>query len=191
MVHSDAPRPAAESLARAFSAAMSQLATGVVMVTTWVDQQPWGLTISSCCSVSASPPSLLVSLGSHTTSARTAIVDGAFGVSILGQRLLDAARFGSAPGRPKFVSQYCGVATADDRSISFSPAVAGALAHIDCSVSRAVEYADHVLLIGDVRSVSVATGDTPLLYYSRAYRVLGAARPGSAPTPTEIFYANW
>jgi flavin reductase ActVB len=180
-----------ELLVPDFRAAMSRLATGVVMVTTWVDQQPWGLTISSCCSVSASPPSLLVSLGSHTTSARTAIADGAFGVSILGERLLDAARFGSAPGRPKFVSRYCGAASADERTISFSPAVTGALAHVDCLVSRVVEYADHVLLIGAVRSVSVATGDTPLLYYSRAYRVLGSASPGHAPTSTEIFYANW
>jgi flavin reductase ActVB len=186
----DDPASSVESLAQAFTAAMSRLAAGVVMVTTWVDGQPWGLTISSCCSVSASPPSLLVSLGSHTTSARTAVADGAFGVSILGERLLDAARLGSAVGRPKFVGRYCGPAQADE-IISFSPAVTGALAHVDCSLIRAIEYADHVLLIGGVRSVSVATGDSPLLYYSRAYRVLGTANPGHAPTSTEIFYANW
>lgn len=179
-------------LADAFRFAMGRLATGVVMVTTWVDEEPWGLTISACCSVSTAPPALLVSLGVHTTSARTAVEDGGFGVSILGERLVEAARFGSAPGQPKFVQRFCSAPDGPaDECYSTSPVVAGALAHLDCSVVRVVEHADHLLLIGDVRSVTVAANDTPLLYYSRAYRVLGVGEPGHKPTSTEIFYANW
>ncbi|MGH2970263.1 MAG: flavin reductase family protein, partial [Solirubrobacteraceae bacterium] len=56
--------------AAAFKAAMRVLAGGVVMVTTRVDGRPWGLTISSCCSLSAEPPQLLVSLGSQTVTCR-------------------------------------------------------------------------------------------------------------------------
>ncbi len=53
-----------------FRTAMSQLAAGVVMVTCHVGGKPWGLTVSACCSVSMSPPLMLVSLGSATTSTR-------------------------------------------------------------------------------------------------------------------------
>ena len=90
-----------------FRTAMSQLAAGVVMVTCHVGGKPWGLTVSACCSVSMSPPLLLVSLGSATTSTRAIQDSGEFGVSLLGQSLIDVARFGSAPGQPKFVDGYC------------------------------------------------------------------------------------
>ena len=112
-----------------FRTAMSQLAAGVVMVTCHVGGKPWGLTVSACCSVSMSPPLLLVSLGSATTSAKAIQDSGEFGVSLLGQSLIDVARFGSAPGQPKFVDGYCN----EGRDISRSPVVAGALAHVDCS----------------------------------------------------------
>ena len=50
-------------VAEGFRAAMSRLAAGVVMVTCHVDDKPWGLTVSACCSVSMDPPLLPVSLG--------------------------------------------------------------------------------------------------------------------------------
>ena len=82
-------------VAAGFRDAMGQLATGVVMVTCYVDGRPWGLTVSACCSVSVSPPLLLVSLSKQTASAQAIADDGRFGVSILGEALIDVARFGS------------------------------------------------------------------------------------------------
>jgi flavin reductase (DIM6/NTAB) family NADH-FMN oxidoreductase RutF len=155
-----------------FRTAMSQLAAGVVMVTCHVGGKPWGLTVSACCSVSMSPPLLLVSLGAGTTSARAIQADGEFGVSLLGQALIDVARFGSAPGQPKFVEDYC----RSDPHASRSPAVAGALAHVDCLLEREIPAGDHVLLIGQVRGVVVSdkAQDGPLVYHSRNYHQLGA-----------------
>jgi flavin reductase ActVB len=65
-----------------FRAAMSRLAAGVVMVSCHVDEKPWGLTVSACCSVSMDPPLLLVSLGSETASARAIGETGRFGVAL-------------------------------------------------------------------------------------------------------------
>ena len=45
----------------------------------------------------------MISLGSETTSAHTIAAEGMFGVSILGERLVEAARIGAAKGVPKFV----------------------------------------------------------------------------------------
>ena len=53
-----------------FREAMSSLASGVVIVTSWLGRRPWGTTVTAFASVSAEPPTILVSLRSDTTSAR-------------------------------------------------------------------------------------------------------------------------
>jgi flavin reductase ActVB len=162
-------------VARAFRVAMSRLAAPVVMVTTWLDRKPWGLTISACCSVSVDPPLFLISLASGTVSTRTIREHESFGVSLLGERLLPAAHHGSRKGAPKFVEGFCEPAGGGDTSRP--PVVAGALAHLDCRLADSVEVADHTLLIGSVESVEVRTDDQPLVYYDRLYRVLAPTWP--------------
>jgi flavin reductase ActVB len=163
--------PPASDLGEDFREAMRRLAASVVMVTTWLDDQPWGLTVSACCSVSMAPPSLLVSLGDHTASAAAIRASGRFGISILGEDQRNVALFGSKAGAPKFVAEYCSPSPG-----CFAPVVAGAIAHADCTVTKEVEVADHVLLIGEVSCVVLRTGfDRPLLFHSRDFRQLRAA----------------
>ena len=90
---------AAEALPAAdFAAAMRELASGVVLVTTWVGGRPWGMTVTAFASVSADPPTVLVSLGSSTRSACAIEASGRFGVAILAERQRAAARRGSLRG---------------------------------------------------------------------------------------------
>jgi flavin reductase (DIM6/NTAB) family NADH-FMN oxidoreductase RutF len=65
------PAPIAE-----FADAMSALARGVALVTCWVGDRPWGMTVTAFASVSADPPTVLVSLGSEATSAREITREG-------------------------------------------------------------------------------------------------------------------
>ena len=178
-MHADA------ALGDLFRESMSQLATGVVMVTCWVDGQPWGLTVSACCSVSVEPPLLLVSLSEQTASAKAIGTDGSFGVSILGERLIDVARFGAAKGQPKFVDRFCRVD--DDRSQPLgNPVVAGALAQIDCLVEQEIRTGDHIVYVGRVRAVLLEQGDRPLVYYARTYhRLAGSSDLGVGPVADE------
>jgi flavin reductase (DIM6/NTAB) family NADH-FMN oxidoreductase RutF len=127
-----------------FAHAMSMLASGVVLVTAWVADRPWGMTVTAFASVSAEPPTVLVSLGSETTSAGSIRATRRFGVSILAEEQLAVARLGSEPGAAKFFESF---ADADDGS-SDSPVVAGALAHLDCELTEAVQIADHTILLG-------------------------------------------
>lgn len=158
-------------LAEDFRQAMRRLASSVVMVTTWLDERPWGLTVSACCSVSMSPPTLLISLGEHTASTAAISASGSFGVSILGEAQQHVARFGSQPGVPKFVAEYC-----DPAAGCVSPAVASTIAHLDCAVDRTVAVADHVLFIGEVQRVVLRPGDErPLVFYARDFHRLREA----------------
>jgi flavin reductase (DIM6/NTAB) family NADH-FMN oxidoreductase RutF len=158
-----------------FTRAMSRLASGVVMVTCRLDGRPWGLTVSAVASVSAEPPTILVSLGSETASARTIAASKSFGVSILGRHHRAVARRGSTPGASKFVEHFV-----DEQAASASPAIAGALAHLDCVATEQVLVADHTIFVGLVKDARIATGGEPLVYFRRAYRTLAASTEISA-----------
>ena len=90
-----------------FLAAMRVLAGGVVMVTARAEDRVWGLTISSCCSISAGPPQILISLD-HGASARPVVLETRrFGVSILRGHQKPLAELGAVPGGPKHVDAFC------------------------------------------------------------------------------------
>jgi flavin reductase (DIM6/NTAB) family NADH-FMN oxidoreductase RutF len=159
------PTPETASTAE-FADAMSALAGGVVLVTCRLDGRPWGMTVTSFVSVSADPPSVLISLGSETTSARAITATRRFGVSILAEEQVALARLCSATGAAKFLEPFV---DPDDGGTA-SPPVAGALAHLDCALAQTVRIADHTIFIGRVRAARSSRSGTPLLYHRRGYR---------------------
>jgi len=162
-----------------FTEAMSALASGVVIVTSRVDDRPWGLTVTSFASVSADPPTVLVSLRSAGATARSIAVARSFGVSILSEEQLAVARYGSEPGAAKYLERF-GDAE-DDHSAT--PAVAGALAHLECEVADTVRVSDHTVFFGRVRTARAPNAGRPLLYHRRNYPRL--ATPAAAHPSTE------
>ena len=150
-----------------FADAMSALAGGVVLVTSWVGDRPWGMTVTTFASVTVNPPTVLVSLGSATMTARAIAATGRFGVSVLAAEQLDVARLGSRPGAAKFLDPYV-----DRDAESDSPVVTGALAHLDCALSDTVHVVDHVIVFGHVRSAHASGCRAPLLYHRRDYQAL-------------------
>jgi flavin reductase (DIM6/NTAB) family NADH-FMN oxidoreductase RutF len=166
------PPPAVD--AEAFKAAMRVLAGGVVMVTARRGERLWGLTISACCSISASPPQVLISLAQTASCLPAVLETGRFGLSVLraGQRSL--AELGAAPGARKEVDAFV-VSGGPEGRVAM---IAGALAHLDCSVDRVFDVADHKLIIGNVEHAAVAGANEleepgPLLYFNRTFHTLG------------------
>ena len=165
--------PPRDAVGEAFRASMRLLAAGVVMVTTSHEGRPWGLTISSCCSVSVDPPQILISLRSTSVSRRSILESGRFGISILSARQKALAEFGSAAGAAKFVDDYCH----DNESVE-SPMIAGGLSHLDCTVASHWDVGDHSIIVGRVvrvvfSSVGQPEATGPLLYFNRAFWTVG------------------
>lgn len=156
-----------------FAGAMSALASGVVLVTCRVDDRPWGMTVTAFASVSADPPTVLVSVGSNTASAGAIAETGRFGISILASDQVPVARYGAASGAPKFLEPFVDGSDLD----SASPAIDGALAHLDCDVVRAVTAADHIVFFGRVRAARGRTAGEPLVYQRRAYATVSTSDP--------------
>jgi flavin reductase ActVB len=158
--------------AEAFKAAMRVLAAGVVMVTARRDEQLYGLTISACCSISASPPRVLISLAQTASCLPAVLETRRFGLSILRAEQRPLAELGAVPGGPKEVDAF---SESRDGRVTM---IAGALAHLDCAVHRTFRVSDHVLVIGDVEhAVSVPADELeepgPLLYFNRTFHALG------------------
>jgi len=158
----------------AFKAAMRVLAAGVVMVTTRSHGELYGLTISACCSISAAPPQILISLAETASCLPAVLETGRFGLSILRAEQKSLAELGAVPGGPKQVQAFT---ESDGGRVT---AIAGALAHLDCSVAQVFRASDHVLIIGTVEhAVSVPEAELgdpgPLLYFNRTFYSLGAS----------------
>jgi flavin reductase ActVB len=162
------PIPSTQTLD--FVAAMTSLASGVVVVTSRVGGRPWGMTITAFTSVSADPPTVLVSVGAETATALSIAETNRFGVSVLSADQLAVARYGAAAGAPKFLEPFVGPGSA-----SASPAIDGALAHLDCEVVQTLPAADHIVFFGRVRAATGGTDGDPLVYGRRAYATLSSS----------------
>ena len=154
-----------------FRKALAQFASGVTVVTTRdAAGAPLGLTVSAFCSVSLSPPLVLVSLDVASEAHAGFRDSGVFAVSILAEGQDDVSRLFARPGPAKF------------RELALSagqgglPVVPGALAHIECVVRAAHPAGDHILYIGEIVALAVQPG-RPLLYNRGGYRRLAGETP--------------
>ena len=159
-------RPPAAAVAT-FLDAMSEVAGGVMLVTCVVDGRPWGMTVTAFHSVSIEPPTVLVTLGSRTTTAAAIADSGSFGVDVLADTHILLARYASVPGAAKYLERY----TAPEADTA-APAVAGALAHLDCEAFDAVYVADHIVFFAHVLAARASRDAPPLVHHRRAYRTL-------------------
>jgi flavin reductase ActVB len=154
----------ATKMAGGLREAMSRLPGGIVVVTTWISSRPWGLTVSSCCSLSMQPPLLLICLQNGSQSTKAILEQGCFGVSVLATDQVEVARQVAMPGKPKFI---------DDLVIPEAemgtPALKGALASIHCELYNALVVGDHTILIGEVGEVVLGRLREPLVYFHREF----------------------
>lgn len=168
-----APPPPPTVDPETFKAAMRVLASGVVMVTARRGERLFGLTISACCSISASPPQVLISLANTASCLPAVLETGRFGLSILHAGQKGLAELGAVPGGPKEVDAFTETgAPGRQRPL----AIAGSLAHLDCTVERVFEVSDHTVVVGSVEHAAAARDlddPGPLLYFNRTFHHLG------------------
>jgi flavin reductase ActVB len=169
----EAAPQAASAHADRFREAMSHLASGVVLVTASIDGRPWGMTVSAACPICVDPPTMLVSLSSHTALAKAVSDSGRFGVNILGADALDLARFAAAVGKPKFLDEDPGIELGELHPAEVM--VEGALGHVDCEVIEVINRSTHSIFLGQVRAIGLGDHDQPLVHYRREFWQMGRA----------------
>ncbi|MEO3388714.1 flavin reductase family protein [Mesorhizobium sp. CAU 1741] len=155
---------------KTFWKAMGARPLGVPVVAARGSDGPAGLLALSVSHVTASPPSMLVSVG-HSTGAHAAIkASGAFAISYLPEGAEDVAEiFGGRrglSGAARFdASQWTSGATG-------SPIFAAGTAYFDCTISSIFTYEDTDIIVGRIESFAADAAAAPLVTFGGGYRRL-------------------
>lgn len=160
--------PVPQGVGDGFRDAMGRLAAAVSVVTTGAGDARRGFTCTSVASVSTDPPMVSVCVNRGVDAHNQIIDGGAFCVNILslGQDAISnrfAARDGSK-GAVRF---------ADDpweQTAGGVPALATAMANLDCAIVATANVGTHTLVIGRVNALNLRADRAPLMYFDRAYR---------------------
>lgn len=164
--------PAPHTTAGGFRTMMSGFPTGVCIVTCRdLDGTPRGMTCSSLCSVSLSPPTLLVCLRDGSPTLRAVLDSGAFAVNLLHDGARGAAElFASGdPERFRLLPWEQPPDAAGPHLVRDAHAVA------DCEVTLTQQMGDHVTVFGEARAIRQQQQRPPLLYGLRQFRSWPAA----------------
>ncbi|MFI1018847.1 flavin reductase family protein [Streptomyces sp. NPDC020965] len=146
---------------------MSGFPTGVSVVTgTDRNGAPRGMTCSSMCSVSLTPPTLLVCLRDGSPTLDAIVTSGAFAVNLLHEGAQGTAElFASGdPLRFELLPWEVPPGAAGPHLTRDAHTVA------DCGVVLTQRVGDHVAVFGETRLISRPQPRPPLLYGLREFR---------------------
>ncbi len=155
-----------------FRDAMARLGAAVTVVTTDGPAGRAGFTASAVCSVTDTPPTLLVCMNRNSRLNPTVKANGRFCINVLAadqQRLSDLfAGFTGADAADRFA--------ADEwvTLVTGAPALGSAVAALDCEVEEVLEKGTHSVLFAAVRAIRLGPPGRALIWFSRDYHPVGA-----------------
>lgn len=148
-----------------FRNGMSRLGAAVSVVTTNSGGRRYGFTASAVCSVSDTPPTLLVCINRASSCFGTFRNTRHFCVNTL------------MPGQEDISNHFGGKTPAEDRfalgewreGLTGVPVLAGASVSFECEFTNAVDEATHRILFGRVIDIRENERQETLLYCMRRY----------------------
>ncbi|WP_424140120.1 flavin reductase [Roseomonas chloroacetimidivorans] len=158
----------------AFRNAMARLGAAVNVVTTDGPAGRAGITASAVCSVTDTPPTLLVCLNRGSASHAVFSQNGVLCVNTLsfGQRGTSDL-FAGRTGLPA-AQRFEGVQW--ERLATGAPVLSGTVASFDCRIVDCVTRGTHSVLFAEVEAiVHGEVADGGLIYFGRGYHQVGAA----------------
>ncbi|MDK2982518.1 MAG: hypothetical protein PWQ55_2865 [Chloroflexota bacterium] len=145
---------------------MRNWTSGVAVVTSSLDGQRAGTTISSFASVSINPPLVLFNLNGDNETREMLEKSKVFGISMLAAGQRDLSEIFAGFGR-RVDDRFAGLQTFTLKSDV--PLLPGALAWLDCELYKTIELPDSLLIIGKVVEGKLGEYQCPLVYHNRAY----------------------
>lgn len=167
-MYGEAPEPGAAVPAASVRAVMTELASGVTVVTAEWEGHSHAMTATAFCSVSLDPPLVLVCVGKSSRFHRAITASGAWAVSLLAGDQGWIARHFSHRGRD-LLTQFSQVPHSP-APYSNAPLLTGARGWLDCATYALHDGGDHTIVVGHVLHASHAPSrGTPLTYYRGTY----------------------
>jgi flavin reductase len=160
-----------------FRTAMSRLGAAVTLVTTDGSAGRHGITASAVCSVTDSPPTVLVCVNRASGAHQIFKDNGVFCVNVLApeHRDLAMAFAGKLPPEERFAAESWSTLS------SGAPVLEAATVALDCRLDQVTEAGTHSVLFGAVIATRLAREAEGLVYFNRGFHSLGSsAAPPSA-----------
>ena len=152
--------------------AMSGLGTAVNVVTSKGHAGLAGCTVSSVCSVTDEPPTLLVCINRASKNNAVIRANGNLCVNVLaGDQSHLAMQFASAGASME--SRFA--AAAWECLETGAPALVGGIAALDCEVMSMNEVGTHTVFYCEIRAIRSSSGREGLIYFGRDFHRLQPA----------------
>lgn len=148
-----------------FREVMRHLAAGVTIVTTKLNEEYFGLTVTAFSSVSLDPMLVQVSLDLRSRTQDVLHKTGFFCANILAEGQEEIARTFTIKG----INRFDGIPVKEGET--GAPIIEGAAAALECRVIDKVSAGDHTIFIGEALSGSHEERP-PLIYYQGSYHRL-------------------
>ncbi|MEZ5797603.1 MAG: flavin reductase family protein [Paracoccaceae bacterium] len=147
-----------------FRSAMGQFPGAVTLITTGSGDQRSGITATAVCSVTDSPPSLLVCVNRKSPAQADIARLRQFSVHLLQSGEADIARqFAGATGAKGAAKFEAGEWGRFDCGL---PRLMGALVSLACAVTEAFEVGSHTIFVGRIEEAHLQDGEA--LLYARS-----------------------
>ena len=150
-----------------FREALSKLASTVTVVTTGGPRGFAGVTCSAFCTVSDSPPTILVCVGRKSAANEILKTNGVLCVNVLCKTQIHLSNLFSGVGQVPMAERF------SDESwyqlLTASPCCRNAVAAFDCRIDDVRDVGTHSVFLAEVLAAVYSANRIPLVYRSRKY----------------------
>lgn len=163
-----ATAPSTKDMKQEYRDAMARLGAAVHIVTTDGPAGIAGFAATAVCSVTDSPPTLLVCLNRSSSAYAAVSANGVVCVNTLEGGHADLSRLfgGKTPVKERFEgATWAKLATG-------APVLENALMSFDCEIKTIADGGTHDILICEVTAIRENDGGKALIYFNRDYHVL-------------------
>lgn len=151
-----------------FRQAMSKLAAGVTIVTTQGPAGRCGLTATAVCSVSDTPPTMLVCVNRERGLSETFKTNAVLGINVLASEQTEMAQVFAGMTPITFPERFS-VGNWVEEEASGVPVLADALVSLQGRITQVQEIATHTVLFVEIDHLTMGNHAEALLYYERTF----------------------
>lgn len=152
-----------------FKNAMSLLTSAVNVVTTAGASGRHGFTASAVCSVTDTPPTLLVCMNKASRSHEYFVENKILTVNVLGSQHEDISNVFSSKMSSAERFKH-GIWTELETG---APVLEGALVNFDCEIDQIQEVGTHTIFMCRIVAIQQSQHEQSLVYFNRAYHHVG------------------
>lgn len=173
-----------------FKQAMRQCAGAVALVTVGAEHgKRTGLTVTSACSLSDNPPSLIVCVNRNASAHARIREEGAFAINFLHE---EHAALALTFSGQKGVNGDDRFAFGEWRTAATgAPVLKDAVAAFDCVLAQEFETRTHSVFVGEVRAVSHSAQAAPLVYLRSSFHTPREIRDSISLGDLDARHLSW